>query len=47
MKPFKLTKLLNHLSINQLVRLSQLDPEAMIEVNNGVAEQVILEMKWK
>jgi len=44
---FKLTKILNHYTLNQLVRLSQLDPNAYIEVNNGVAEQILIEIEAK
>jgi hypothetical protein len=43
----KLTKLLNHYTLAQFERLAQLDPEATIEVNDGVAEQIIFEIEHK
>ena len=43
----KLTKLLNHYTLLHFERLAQLDPEAIIEVNEGVAEQVLFEIQQK
>ena len=44
MGQIKLSKLLNHMTLNQLQRLVQLDPNAMIEINDGVAEQILFEI---
>lgn len=44
MKQIKLSLLLNHMSLNQLQRIVQLDPNAIIEINDGVAEQVLFEI---
>ena len=43
----KLTRLLNHYTLAHFERLAQLDPEAIIEVNAGVAEQIIFEIENK
>lgn len=47
MKKIRLARLLNHLSVIQLVRFGQLDPTAIIEVNDGIAEQILFEMSAK
>ena len=40
----KLSHLLNHYTLKQFIRFAELNPEAMVEVNDGCAESILLEV---